>query len=227
MFFCEKYFNFIDQLDFPESLPHGVEILNPFKTESSYHLSSSFYQKFYSDNNPRIFLIGINPGRFGAGVTGVPFTDPIRLEEKCQISNDLPKRQELSSVFVYDIIEAFGGVEAFYSNVFFTSVSPLGFVKDGVNINYYDIPELRDFLEPFMVKSLRQQIGIGGQNKIAFSMGMGQNFKYLNYLNGKYQLFEKIESLPHPRWIMQYRLKRKAEFIEEYIDKISSAMEQL
>ena len=227
MFFCEKYFNFIDQLDFPESLPHGVEILNPFKAESTYALSSSFYQKFYSDNNPRIFLIGINPGRFGAGVTGVPFTDPIRLEEKCQISNDLPKRKELSSVFVYDMIEAFGGVEVFYSNVFFTSVSPLGFVKDGVNINYYDIPELRDFLEPFMVKSLRQQIGIGGQNKIAFSMGMGQNFKYLNYLNGKYQLFEKIESLPHPRWIMQYRLKRKHEFIDEYIDKISIGMEQL
>ena len=58
-------------------------------------------------------------------------------------------------------------------------------------------------------------------------MGMGQNFKYLQVLNKKYQLFDKIESLPHPRWIMQYRLKRKQEFIHEYIDKISNAMEQL
>jgi hypothetical protein len=227
MNFHHKYFNFIDELDFPEKLPAGVEILNPFKVESTYALSDSFYRKFYSDNNPRIFLIGINPGRFGAGVTGVPFTDPIRLEQKCRISNDLPKRQELSSVFVYDMIEAFGGVEAFYSSVFFTSVSPLGFVKGGVNINYYDIPELRDFLEPYMVKSMQQQIVIGGLKKIAFSMGMGQNFKYLQVLNKKYQLFDKIESLPHPRWIMQYRLKRKQEFIDEYIDKISSGMEQL
>lgn len=221
MNFYKKYFNFIDHLDFPESLPHGVEILNPFKVDQTYTLSNSFYKKYYSDNNPRLFLIGINPGRFGAGVTGVPFTDPIRLESVCGISNDLAKRQELSSVFVYDMIEAFGGVNAFYSRVFFTSVSPLGFVKDGVNLNYYDIPEVRDFLEPHMVSSLRQQIEIGAITKVAFSMGKGKNIKYLHYLNKKYQLFERIEPLPHPRWIMQYRLKRKDEFINEYIDKIS------
>jgi hypothetical protein len=224
MNFQERYFNFIDQIDFPESLPHGVEILNPFKVAETYHLSKTFYQKYYSDNEPRLFLIGINPGRFGAGVTGVPFTDPIRLEDQCGISNVLHKRQELSSVFVYEVIEAFGGVEAFYSKVFFTSVSPLGFVKDGVNLNYYDIPEVRDFLEPYMVKSLRQQIEMGAIKSVAFSMGKGQNLKYLKYLNSKYQLFEEIQPLPHPRWVMQYRLKRKQEFVDEYIDKISFAM---
>lgn len=224
MNFQEKYFNFIDQIDFPESLPHGVEILNPFKVAETYHLSKTFYQKYYSDNEPRLFLIGINPGRFGAGVTGVPFTDPIRLEERCGISNVLHKRQELSSVFVYEVIEAFGGVEAFYSEVFFTSVSPLGFVKDGVNLNYYDIPKVRDFLEPYMVKSLRQQIEMGAIKSVAFSMGKGQNLKYLKYLNSKYQLFDDIQPLPHPRWVMQYRLKRKQEFVDEYINKISLAM---
>jgi hypothetical protein len=226
MTFCQKYFNFIDKIDFPKSLPHGVEILNPFLDASAYNLSKSFYEKFYNDSNPRLFLIGINPGRFGAGITGVPFTDPIRLEEKCEISNNLAKRQELSSVFVYDMIEAFGGVDAFYSNVFFTSVSPLGFVKDGVNLNYYDIPEVRDFLEPYMIASLRQQIDMGAIRRIAFSMGKGQNIKYLKYLNNKYRLFDAIEPLPHPRWVMQYRLKRKQEFINEYIDKIFSVLQQ-
>jgi uracil-DNA glycosylase len=222
MSFQEKYFNFIDNLDFPVSVPHKVEILNPFKIEQTCTLSKAFYKKYYSDNNSRLFLIGINPGRFGAGVTGVPFTDPVRLESVCKISNNLDKRQELSSVFVYEMIEAFGGADAFYSKVFFTSVSPLGFVKDGVNLNYYDIPEVRDYLEPYMVSSLRQQITIGAIGKIAFSMGKGQNFKYLQYLNKKYNLFEKVEPLPHPRWIMQYRLKRKMEFIHEYITKIAS-----
>ncbi len=217
MNFQEKYFNFIDQLDFPKSIPHGVEILNPFLVEQTYSLARSFYQKYYSDQNPRLFLIGINPGRFGAGITGVPFTDPIRLENPCGIPNALDKRQELSSVFVYEVIEAFGGVEAFYANVFFTSVSPLGFVKDGVNLNYYDIPEVRDFLEPYMVKSLKQQIEMGAIPKVAFSMGKGKNVKYLQYLNKKYQLFDDIKPLPHPRWVMQYRLKRKAEFIDEYV----------
>ncbi len=224
MNFSEKYFNFIDRLDFPESLPGGVEILNPFKIEETYSLSKSFYTKYYSDSNPRLFLIGINPGRFGAGITGVPFTDPIRLETKCNIPNELAKRQELSSVFVYEMIEAFGGVNAFFSKVFFTSVSPLGFVKDGLNINYYDIPALAKFLEPYMVQSLREQIEIGGKKEIAFSMGKGKNIQYLQYLNKKYALFEKVEPLPHPRWIMQYRLRRKAEFLDEYIDKISMAI---
>lgn len=222
--FHQKYFNFLDELDFPESLPHGVEILNPFKVQSTYDLSSAFYKKYYLDDQSRLFLIGINPGRFGAGVTGVPFTDPIRLEEQCGIKNNIHKRQELSSVFVYDVIEAFGGVDKFYSNVFFTSVSPLGFVKDGINLNYYDIPEVRDFLEPYMVKSLRQQIEIGAIRKVAYSMGKGQNFKYLKYLNKKYQLFDDIQPLPHPRWVMQYRLKRKHEFIDEYLEKISIAL---
>lgn len=224
MTFQERYFHIIDHLDFPDTLPHGVEILNPFKIESTYSLSKSFYKKYYSDTNQRLFLIGINPGRFGAGITGVPFTDPIRLQEKCGISNALNKRQELSSVFVYDVIETFGGVKTFYSKVFFTSVSPLGFVRDGLNLNYYDIPEVRDFLEPYMVKCLRAQIEIGAINNIAFSMGKGQNIKYLKYLNDKYKLFEAIQPLPHPRWVLQYRLKRKQEFLEEYIDKISSAL---
>jgi hypothetical protein len=224
MNFSQKYFSFIDHIDFPTSLPHGVEILNPFQAESTYSLSKSFYHKYYNDGNPRLFLIGINPGRFGAGVTGVPFTDPIRLEGSCGISNDLAKRQELSSVFVYDMIEAFGGMKKFYDRVFFTSVSPLGFVKDGVNLNYYDIPEVRDFLEPYMVKSLRQQIEMGAIKKVAFSMGKGQNIKYLKYLNAKYDLFDDIKPLPHPRWVMQYRLKRKQEFIDEYVFKISTAL---
>ncbi len=224
MTFQEKYFDFIDGLDFPESIPHGVGILNPFKAGQTYALAKSFYKKFYDDKNPRLFLIGINPGRFGAGITGVPFTDPIRLEVECGIANPLAKRLELSSVFVYEMIESFGGVEAFYANVFFSSVSPLGFVKDGVNLNYYDIPEVRDFLEPYMAKSLQQQIEIGAIPKVAFSMGKGKNVKYLQYLNQKYRLFDEIKPLPHPRWVMQYRLKRKAEFIDEYLRAIDSAL---
>ncbi len=224
MSFYQKYFEFIDNLNFPDKLPDGVDLLNPFKNPKTYELARRFYHKYYDDDNNRLFLIGINPGRFGAGVTGVPFTDPIRLEEKCGIPNDLDKKQELSSVFVYAMIDAFGGVDDFFSKVFFTSVSPLGFVKNGNNINYYDIPELQRFLEPHMVSSLRKQIAMGGKRHIAFSMGKGKNFKYLQYLNGKYGLFDRIDHLPHPRWVMQYRLKRKQEFIDEYLTKIHGAL---
>ena len=75
-----------------------------------------------------------------------------------------------------------------------------------------------------MVKSLRQQIEIGAIRRVAFSMGKGQNIKYLKYLNRKYNLFEDIQPLPHPRWVMQYRLKSKQEFIDEYVTNIAAAL---
>ncbi len=220
MSFGNYYTDFYKKLKLPDSLPEGVEILNPFESDQVVSYMDAFYSKYYSDDNPRLFLIGINPGRFGAGVTGIPFTDPIRLESVCGIKNDLGKKQELSSVFMYDMINAYGGPDAFYGKCFFTSVSPVGFVMNGKNLNYYDIPELQKELESFMVDSLRKQLDMGGLKKIAYSLGMGKNIKYLHYLNKKYHLFEEIKALPHPRWVMQYRLKRKDEFIEEYLKAI-------
>jgi hypothetical protein len=55
-------------------------------------------------------------------------------------------------------------------------------------------------------------------------MGQGKNYAFLNKLNQEHGFFEKIIPLPHPRWVMQYRLKRKKEFIREYVDKLSQAM---
>ncbi|MBV6655114.1 MAG: DUF4918 family protein, partial [Mameliella sp.] len=64
-------------------LPGHVELLYPFDGKDTWDAMEQFYGKYYSDDRPRVAIFGINPGRFGAGVTGVPFTDPIRLEEVC------------------------------------------------------------------------------------------------------------------------------------------------
>src|ERR1700748_3079447 len=88
---------------------HGISIMNPYLEPTAWSLASQFYKKFYGDADRRAYIFGINPGRFGAGVTGVPFTDPIRLAEKCGIANGFQKRGELSSEFVYAVIDAFGG----------------------------------------------------------------------------------------------------------------------
>ena len=45
----------------------------------------AFFYKFYSDSNPRRMIFGINPGRFGAGTTGINFTAPKQLQEFCGI----------------------------------------------------------------------------------------------------------------------------------------------
>ena len=63
------------------SLPKDIEWLMPYDDPETKRCMSSFYQKFYNDNKKRTFILGINPGRFGAGVTGVPFTDPLRLNQ--------------------------------------------------------------------------------------------------------------------------------------------------
>ena len=113
------------------------------------------------------------------------------------------------------------GPELFYSRFYISAVSPIGFVKNGKNLNYYDDTQLQEMWEPFMVDALKQQLDFC-DNSDVFSIGMGKNIQFLNTLNKKYNLFGKITALPHPRWVMQYRLKRKQEFIDEYGVKLNS-----
>ncbi|MFI5224347.1 MAG: DUF4918 domain-containing protein, partial [Nitrospirales bacterium] len=67
-----------------------------------------------------MLILGINPGRLGAGLTGIPFTDPLKLQNICGIENTLPKKAELSADFIYTMISAFGGPEAFYKKFYFS-----------------------------------------------------------------------------------------------------------
>lgn len=192
--------------------------MNPFSEEETARIVKLFYNKYYSDNNFRYCIIGINPGRFGGGVTGIPFTDPIRLEKDCLIKTHLPRKQELSSVFVYDLINAFGGAEAFYNKFYFTAVSPLGFKRGNKNLNYYDDKILAEQIVPFAVECFRMQLAWGLESSVAFCLGEGTNYKFLAKLNMTYKLFNKIVPLSHPRFIMQYKLKTKDEYINKYLE---------
>ena len=197
------------------SLPKDIEWLMPYDDPETKRCMSSFYQKFYNDNQKRTFILGINPGRFGAGVTGVPFTDPIRLNQ-LGIENSFPQKPELSSVFIYDMIVACGGPSTFYQKYYITSLSPLGFVKGGKNYNYYDDPQLSQRVRPFIISNIETQLKFGADTSKVFCLGQGKNFEYLSKLNDEYHWWERVIPLPHPRWVMQYRLKRKEEFVEEY-----------
>ncbi len=144
------HFNLRSSID----LPNGIQWLMPYDDEETKRCMTLFYNRFYRDENKRTFILGINPGRFGAGITGVPFTDPIRLET-LGIDNSFQKRLELSSVFIYDMINEFGGPEEFYSKFYISSLSPLGFVKNGKNYNYYDDRVLAETVRPFIIKNIR------------------------------------------------------------------------
>ena len=201
-----------------------MELMHPFTNKTVWSLVEAFYKRYYSDHDPRRFIFGINPGRFGGGVTGIPFTDPIRLQEVCGIANDFKKQAELSSVFVYEVIEAYGGATAFYHDFFVTALSPLGFVREGKNVNYYDDALLLSRVEPFMIDCIRTQINTIGAGRIVYCLGEGENFKYFSKLNAKQQFFSDIIPLPHPRWVMQYRRKKIREYIDRYVETLRSAV---
>ena len=220
--FSRKIIAFYKSLKPSVKLPAGISWIDPFSSEVL-KICEEFHNKYYKDNRKRIFLFGINPGRFGAGVTGIPFTDPLLLQDKCGIENDFQKRHELSSVFIHEMIDAYGGMEAFTKDFFISSICPLGFIKDNKNINYYDDKDLQQKVEPFILKSIRQQLAIGANTKVAFSLGQGKNFKYFKEINEQHAFFKEVLPLPHPRWIMQYKRKRKQEFIDLYIERLTNS----
>jgi hypothetical protein len=221
--FAEKVILFNTELEFRGSLPPGIQILNPsLDNPAIKEIIRAFYTKYFSDHNPRQLILGINPGRFGAGTTGIMFTDTKRLQGKCGISCPDFHTRELSSAFVYDMIDAFGGVHEFYSKFLISAICPLGFTVTGkkgrqVNYNYYDSRVLMSALYPFIVETLKKQLTFGIDTSVCFCLGTGKNHDFLKTLNTEHRLFQKIIALEHPRYIMQYEVRNKKDYLEKYV----------
>jgi hypothetical protein len=218
---AEHLLSLYDGLKPPRQLPNDIEWLYPQRDAVVMAIFRQFLNKYYNDENPRRIFLGINPGRFGAGVTGVNFTAPKQLKEYCGIEHSFKNQSEISAEFIYDMIVAYGGVKKFYSHFFIGSVCPLGFIQKGKNINYYDDKELLRTVEPFIIKSLKQLLDYNVDREICFAIGGEKNFKYLSSLNKRFHWFEEILPLPHPRFIMQYRRKQKEQFIQQYLQFIT------
>jgi hypothetical protein len=218
--FSERIIHFYSDLNPDFVLPAGVEVLHPYAKAEVKPLIEQYYTRFYSDDRPKIYLFGINPGRLGGGLTGIPFTDPVQLS-KLSIVHEFEEKSELSSDFIYKLIDAYGGMKKFAKNFFLTAISPLGFTLQKKNYNYYDHPMLEAAIRPWILKTMQEQLSAGANRKIAVSIGEGSNFKYMCNLNHKEQWFEEVIALPHPRWIMQYRRKSLTEFIERYVETLN------
>ncbi len=222
--FGEQVIAFYRSLRSPALSRLGVAVMNPYADPEAIRCTTLFYRKFFPQTDPRLFIVGINPGRFGGGTTGVPFTDPVTLARQAGIPNQLPGRRELSAEFVEQVIDRLGGPGEFYRSFFITAVSPLGFTRNGLNYNYYDDPVLARRLEPFIVRSMRKQLRIGARRDVAVVLGTGTNFRAFSALNERYRFFERLEAVEHPRFIMQYRRKRVAEFLSKYERVLGDAL---
>lgn len=220
--FGEKVIDFNRNLQYSDELPENFRVINPYlDNPETLDVMQQFYQKFYNDANSRKFIVGINPSRHGAGVTGVPFTDTKRLESICGITMHSAHTHEISSVFLYDMISEFGGAADFYKQFYINSPFPLAIVrksKEGnwLNANYYDDKTLFETVKDYMIASLKQHISLGLDTSKVYILGK-KNATFIQNLNKEANLFGKMKVLEHPRYIQQYKSKEKQLYIDKYI----------
>ncbi|MEZ4757787.1 MAG: DUF4918 family protein [Flavobacteriales bacterium] len=188
-------------------LPTGIGVLDPFNGPNADEVSrivTLFHRTYYSDDRPRTLMLGINPGRLGAGSTGLSFTDTKRCESDLGIPVNGLRTHEPSSDFFYRMVRAAGGAEVFYSRVYVHAICPLGFVKEAsagspeervdpagrsknaqgplqetlrrtaVNLNYYDDKGLEQAVTPFVESWLRTLVKCGMRTDTVLCIGTGR-----------------------------------------------------
>lgn len=219
---AQQLLQFYNGLSPVAQLPNNIGWLYPQASEDVMKLVNIYLEKYYNDVETRKIIFGINPGRFGAGVTGINFTAPKQLAEHCEIPHDLKMQSELSAEFIYRVIEAYGGPKKFYRQFFISSVCPLGFVQNGKNINYYDDKKLLATVEPFIIDAIQQQLQLPVEKDFCLVIGGEKNYKFFSRLNERFRWFRGIKPLPHPRFIMQYRRKYVDEFVDLYLKALTS-----
>lgn len=212
---------FLTSLRIDVELPPGFSVLNPYVDSEVRRVVKEFCARYYTTNTSRLGIWGINPGRLGAGLTGLSFTDPPALRDDLKIESKIVGRRESSAEFIYKLIHAYGGVEPFYESNYLSALSPLGFVKNEVNINFYDDAAFAKRLTPSIVKWMCNQMSFGLRTDRCVVLGSG---KLKNYVERKVKptlQFERIDFLEHPRYIMQYRRVELAKYIDRYLEVLA------
>ncbi len=227
--FGDRLYTFYTALRLEAPLPNGIAAMNPYVRTETQACVRAFCDKYFSDNkNNRVSVWGINPGRFGGGLTGLSFTDPVILREVCGIQNTLGTKRELSAEYVWSVIADYGGAERFFGDFFLTALCPLGFVQQKeaseINYNFYDDKALFQAVKPFMVETMRGQIAMGLRQDVAICFGTGKLHSAFEAINKEYGFFERILPLEHPRFIMQYRRKELEAYRRKYLDVLKEAL---
>lgn len=61
------------------------------------------------------------------------------------------------------------------------------------------------------------QLDFGIDNSVCYCIGVGENYKYLTFLNSEFRFFKKIIPLEHPRFITQYNSNKTEVYLQKYI----------
>ncbi len=195
-----------------------IKILSGFA--DNIELVITFYKDLYGENNEynRIVLCGINPGRKGAGKTGIPFLDFRSLSNIIpSINND---DYERSAQFLWSIINHFG-VREFFDNVYLTNISWLGFIKKGKNLNYY---KLEEHIKYEFIKGFVDEMDtVNPKVIIPLSKDVLRDLKELKRVFSKNWYIGK--RLPHPNYCSFP--SRTEKYRNEYIQVIDNYIKEI
>ena len=168
----------------------NVEILKDFLNNTE--AIEKFNRTYYAHGVPNIVLCGMNPGRLGAGKTGIPFTDFKHLSKYIDAVDH--GDSERSATFFHEIVEHFG-VERFYRHVYVTNLSWLGFKRDGNNVNYDDLSERAI---AFIYKMFKKEMHYV---KPKYIVSLGDSvYTSLHTLFAHDHSIDITHKLPHPSW---------------------------
>ena len=211
----KDYFEFYEKFKnkFESELNHlNIGIIDDF-IDNKINIEN-FYKNYITKNQPKTFLVGINPGKNGAGKTGIPFIDYNSLSKI--IKNVDKNESEKSSKFIFEIIEHFG-IDKFYKHIHLTNICPLGFydLKTKRNINYNTLPT---HIAQYLLENFIEEVEIFKPDTIIPISDIVDWELRLNLLK-KGKLNAKIENrLYHPA----SKFAKKNDYIsilEKYISK--------
>jgi len=222
--FAKNVTDFLTHLSLPCKPPDGIDVLLPYASEEVCRVVQQMCATYYSSPDRRIAIWGINPGRFGAGLTGLAFTDPYAVDHLLGITSALSGRRELSAKFVQKVIEQFGGPQLFYRHFYVTALSPLGYIKGTKNLNFYDDPRLQSTLTPQIQSWVREQLEFGIRRDVTIVLGTGKLKLFFEREIRQQCGFSDVIYLEHPRFIMQYRRKRIHEYCDRYVSTLQDVM---
>ncbi|MCE5361045.1 uracil-DNA glycosylase family protein [Candidatus Igneacidithiobacillus taiwanensis] len=185
---------------------HGIQVLQDCLANRSW--LEAFWQHYVPDPLPQTVILGLNPGRFGAGQTGIPFVD-FRSLSALLPEASLPKQDsEPSATFFHRVVQHIGA-EKFYRMFYVSNVSAVGYLRDGKNCNYPDLPELA---RPTVARNFAEEMGLLRPKRI---IALGREVEA-----SAQALFPdgsvRISHLPHPSWIMTYRLREAQSWVRRY-----------
>jgi uracil-DNA glycosylase len=172
----------------------------------------TFWEEFYAHAVPRVVICGLNPGRLGASKTGIPFVD---FQSLSQLVSGIQRSDaERSSSFFFKVVQSFG-IERFFQSFYVTNVASVGFVRDGKNLNYPELPAAAlsivecNFLEEMKIIQPSHVISLGTE--------VQRTVKTLLTSDVDCSL-----RLPHPAWVTTYRGSELDQWVKKYVTTLKS-----